>query len=119
MSWTDEERDEVIKRYKESEPTAENSNDTIKEIAVDLGKTVNGVRSILVRKEIYVKKELTAKKTEGTTSTKVNKADALASLKEIMEDNSLTVDAAIIDKLTGKAAIYFTTAIKSLTEKED
>ncbi len=119
MSWTDEEREEVIKQYKDSKPTAENSNDIVKEISDNMDKTVNGVRSILVRAEVYIKKEVKkSEKKESSSGTRVNKTEAIDALKELLESNSLTVDAAIIDKLTGKAAVYFTDTFKVLTQKE-
>jgi hypothetical protein len=82
--------------------------------------TVNGVRAVLVRAGVYIKKTpATGGGTEAkSTSTRVNKADAIKSLKEIILNNSLDVEDDIIDKLTGKAAVYFKGLFEGLTTKE-
>ena len=117
--WTDELRAQVIKSYEEANPTPETSTEIVKEIADDLGRTVNGVRAILVRAEVYIKKDAT-KASSGTksTGTRVNKAEAIAKLNSLITDNSLDLDEDITGKLTGKAALYFATIFEALTVKE-
>lgn len=116
FEWNDENRAEVVKRYKDGEPTAENSMDIVNEIAEDLGATPNGVRMILIKDGSYVKKEPTSTSASGgsTGSKRVSKADAQAALVEAMEAKNLEIDSAIIDKLTGKAATYFAAQFAAL-----
>ena len=109
VDWTDELRAEVVKKYTDAEPTAENSMDIVSEIAEEIGATPNGVRMILMKADVYVKKEPTKSSSSSASSgsKRVSKADAQKELIAAMEAKSLEVDMDIIDKLTGKAAQYF------------
>lgn len=116
--WNDELRAKVIKMYQSKNPTAENSMDIVAEIADEVGKTVNGVRMILSKAEVYVKKAEEPKgKTEKATSTRVNKADSIEALSNIISEFGSEPDEEILGKLTGKAAVYFTQVIKDIVEK--
>lgn len=109
--WTDELKQEIIQEYQERNPTPENSADIVKELAEEYDKTPNGVRRILTIAEVYIKKSPTAsggKASGGGGGTRVNKAEAIASLKSLIEAQGAEVDEAILDKLTGKAAVYLT-----------
>ena len=125
MDWTPELKEQVIKQYLESNPTAENGTEICQAIAEGLDDaTVNGVRIILAKatdadgNKIYISKasgSATKDKDAKPASKRVNKADAVAALVEVIEEAELNVDDDIISKLTGKAAVYFTellTAIK-------
>jgi len=116
MAWTDERKAQAISMYEKAEPTPENSMDIVAEIAEDMEESVNGVRMILSKAGVYVKKDPAApssggqSKTTKTTkaaSTRVSKEDAQAQLVAAIEAAGKTVDSDIISKLTGKAAIYF------------
>lgn len=119
MSWTDEERSDVIKKYEEANPTAETSIDIVKEIADEMGKTTNGVRMILSKASVYI----TASKgtnTQADTSDKpkrISKADAIGTLKTAIEALGLEADEEITSKLTGKAAMYFAEVINKAAEE--
>ena len=121
FEWTDELKAQVIKDYETANPTPETSTEIVKDIADGIdGTTVNGVRGILVRAEVYIKKDAT-KSSSGdkkSTGTRVNKADAIAKLDALITTNSLKLDTDITSKLTGKAAIYFVTTIEALTAEE-
>lgn len=111
MDWTDDTRADVIKKYKEAEPNEENSMDIVKQIAEDLGDGVsaNGVRTILSKAEVYIKKipgKATADATDKPKSTRVNKADQQKALTDLIESLGKEADQDIITKLTGKAAHY-------------
>jgi hypothetical protein len=118
MAWDDEKKAKVIKAYTDAKPTGANSIEIVKQLAEDFGETPNGVRMILSKAEVYVKKEEVAG-TKKTTATKegatarVSKADSLSALIKAVEEVGYTVDNDIIDKLTGKQAIYFTNVIKA------
>ena len=118
--WTEELKVKLIEDYLAAKPTPETSTEIVKVIADEIDMTVNGVRAVLSRAKVYVKKAATkSASADKPASTRVNKADAIASLKEIISNNSMDVDDAIVDKLTGKAAIYFTGIFEGLTSKED
>lgn len=118
--WTDELREQVIKQYTDANPTADNSMEIVKEIAEEIGATPNGVRMVLSKAEVYVKKADSGKKGAGVISaaktTRVSKEDAQNALTEVIEGLGATVDAEIISKMTGKAAVYFTNVLQSLSK---
>lgn len=108
IEWTDELRAQVIKDYKDAEPTPKNSMDIVRKIAEDIGGVPNGVRSILSKAGAYVKTSgiPAAGGTPAAKSTRVNKADAQKALSDLIESLGKEADQSIIDKLTGKAALY-------------
>lgn len=118
--WTDELKEDVVKQYEAAEPTPETSTEIVASIAEDIDMTPNGVRAILVRAGVYVKKTPTTSSSgeSKSGSTRVNKATAIAELKEVISNNSLDVDDDIVDKMTGKAAVYFKGILDSLLTKE-
>lgn len=116
MAWTEELKQQVIDAYQAQNPTAENSLEIIQELAQEYEQSANGVRMILVQAGVYVKKDAAA---SGTTTTKksgggsegtkrVSKESSIAALKEAIKARGKDVDDDILDKLTGKAAIYLT-----------
>lgn len=118
MAWTPEQKAQVIAAYKAGNPTPENSTELIKQIAEDMEQSPNGVRMILVQAEVYVKKEAAtggATKKEGAAegTKRVSKESQIAALAAAIEEVGATVDQEILDKLTGKAAAYFVTVLKS------
>jgi hypothetical protein len=118
--WTQELKDEVIEKYKAENPTPENTVEIVKAIADEMGNdfTVNGVRTILHKADVYVKKTpATGSKTNGE-SKRVNKADAINNLSSLIESNGLEADGDILGKLTGKAAIYFKEIIEKIAKVE-
>ena len=119
--WTDELKEQVVADYEAAGPTPETSTEIVAQIAEDVEMTVNGVRAVLVRAGVYVKKTPAtggSGEAKSTGGTRVNKATAISELKEIIENNSLEVDDSIVDKLTGKAAVYFKGLFEGLTSKE-
>ncbi len=117
--WSDELKEQAIKEYEAENPTPDNSTEIVKKVAENIDMTVNGVRAVLVRAGVYIKKT-PAKGGSDTksTSTRVNKATAIKELKDIISNNSLDVQDDIVDKMTGKAAVYFKGIIEGLTTKE-
>jgi predicted transcriptional regulator len=120
MAWDDAKKQKAVDLYKEGNPTAENSVELVKEIAEELGETPNGVRMILSKAEVYVKKDGTASAGKGSAekkaSTRVSKADSIQALKDVIESTGQEADEEILDKLTGKQAVYFTDVIKALVK---
>ena len=112
---TEERKKEIVAAYVGAEPTPENSIEIVKELAEKFGRTPNSIRMILSKEDVYVKKAPAPKAEGASTGTKrVSKADSIAALKETLEEKNLNVDDDIIDKMTGKAAVYFTDLIKSV-----
>jgi hypothetical protein len=117
-TWTDELKAEVIAKYEGAGPTPENSTEIIKDIAEEIEMSANGVRMVLVQAGVYVKKDPGAApgktKTAGTGDkpARVSKESAIADLTAAIEDMNKPVDADILSKLTGKAAVYFLSVIK-------
>ena len=114
MAWTDEKKAEVIEAYESQSPTPENSMEIVKEIAEEFEESPNGVRMVLTKAGVYVKKAPASggtSKASGAASTRVSKAAAIEALHAAINDAGQDVDEEILNKLTGKAAQYFTTVI--------
>ena len=117
MAWTDEAKEQAIEMYQDAEPTPETSMEIVKDIAEELGESPKGVRMILTKAGVYVRKTPAAKSSGGSTGGgRVSVADAQEKLTSALSDAGIEVDSAIIGKLTGKAAVYFTTVIDSLNK---
>ena len=121
MAWTDEKKAEAVAAYLAAEPTPENSMEIVKEIAEDLEESPNGVRMILTKQGVYIKKDpatsSSAKAAGGSTGgTRVSKAAAQEALIAAITDAGQEVDEEIVSKLTGKAAQYFTTVLNATTQ---
>ena len=116
MAWTDESKAEAVEMYTASEPTPDTSMEVVKEIADELGESPNGVRMILTRAGVYVKKTPASKSTStgSTRGGRVSKADAQDALSAASTDAGMEVDESIISKLTGKAAVYLTGIVEKL-----
>jgi len=105
--WTDELKQKVVDAYMAHEPTPDTTMDIVKEVADEVGKTANGVRMILTKANVYVKKVVgSTTKTSGDKAARVNKTEAIATLKKAIEDMGKEVDDDIVDRFTGKAAVY-------------
>jgi transposase-like protein len=118
-TWTDELKQEVIAKYEGAGPTPENSTEIIKDIAEEIEMSPNGVRMVLVQAGVYVKKDPSTASPSKTKTTaagdkpaRVSKESAIADLTAAIEEAGKTVDADILSKLTGKAAVYFLGVIK-------
>lgn len=118
MAWTEELKKQVVEMYEKEEPTPETSTEIIKNIAEELEQSPNGVRMVLVQAGVYVKKDAATTPTKGATKTegskRISKETAIGGLKKIIADKGGTVDDEILDKLTGKAAVYLTSVISGI-----
>ena len=117
MAWTDESKAQAVEMYTAEEATPENSMEIVKEIAAELSESPNGVRMILTRAGVYVKKTPATKSTSsgsGGGGGRVSVADAQQAVTDAISDAGMEADAAIISKLTGKAANYFAEVITKL-----
>ena len=118
MAWDDAKKAKAVSMYEAGNPTAENSVELVKSISEELGESPNGVRMILIKAEVYVKKEPAtgAKKTAASADGKtvrVSKEASQARLVEAITAAGHAVNDEIISKLTGKAAVYFAEILES------
>jgi transposase-like protein len=115
MAWTDENKAEAVDLYTTEDPTPETSMEIVKTIADTLGESPNGVRMILTKAGVYVKKApATSSAKSNGGGSRVSKADAQQTLKDALSDAGQNIDGDIIDKLTGKAAVYFAGVINAM-----
>lgn len=111
-TWTDELREQAVALYLEGHPTPETSTEIVTDVADEMNFSPNSVRMILSKAGVYVAKTPTASKsTSSGGSKRVNKQEALESLRTAITDAGKEVDEEIVGKLTGKAAIYFTSLL--------
>ena len=117
MAWDDDKKAAVIAAYEEQNPTPENSMEIVKEIADEYEESPNGVRMILSKAGVYVKKTPAASGS-GTSSnggsSRVSKAAAQEALVAALTDVGAEIDNDIVEKLTGKAAQYFAGVIGAI-----
>jgi len=119
VAWDDDKKAQAVSMYEEAEPTPETSMEIVKDIAEELDESPNGVRMILTKAGVYVKKTPAAKSSGSTTGgggTRVSKAAAAEALIAALGDAGQPVDEEIIAKLTGKASQYFTSIITAINE---
>lgn len=118
MAWTDEKKEEVVAAYEAAEPTAETSVEIVKQIAEEFEESPNGVRMILTKAGVYIKKSPAASGSSAGGSNggggRVSKAAAQEALSAAIKDAGQEADEEIISKLTGKAAQYFTAVITNI-----
>jgi hypothetical protein len=114
MAWDDNKKAQAVDLYTELEPTPETSMEIVKDVADSLGESPNGVRMILTRAGVYVKKAPTSSSSNSTGGSRVSKADAQSALSDAIQDAGQEIDQGIIDRLTGKAAVYFTNIITTM-----
>ena len=119
VAWDDDKKAEAVTLYEAASPTPETSMEIVKDIAEELDESPNGVRMILTKAGVYVKKTPAAKSSggaTGTASTRVSKAAAAEALIAALSDAGQPVDEEIIAKLTGKASQYFTSILVAINE---
>jgi len=118
VAWDDDKKAQAVSMYEEAEPTPETSMEIVKDIAEELDESPNGVRMILTKAGVYVKKTPATKSSGGSTGggTRVSKAAAAEALIAALGDAGQEVDEEIIGKLTGKASQYFTKVITAINE---
>ena len=118
MAWDDDKKAQAVSMYEAADPTPETSMEIVKGIADELEESPNGVRMVLTKAGVYVKKTPAsggASKSSGSTGgTRVSKAAAVEALTAAISDAGQEVDEEILSKLTGKAAQYFTTVITAI-----
>jgi len=76
MAWDDDKKAQAVTMYEEQDPTPETSMEIVKDIAEELDESPNGVRMILTKAGVYVKKSPATNGNGGSTggSGRVSKA---------------------------------------------
>ena len=119
LAWTDEKKQEVIEAYEAANPTPETSMEIVTDLAEEFEESPNGVRMILTKAGVYVKKApASGAKGNGEAKsggTRISKAAAQEQLVAALEGAGATVDEDIVQRLTGKAANYFTSVINLIS----
>lgn len=120
VAWDDDKRQKAVSLYEEAEPTAENTVEIVKQIAEELDESPNGVRAVLTKAGVYIKKTGGTSKSTGDSSsstggTRVTKAKAKEDLVAAINTIGGEVDDEIIDRMTGKAMQYFTGILSSVS----
>jgi hypothetical protein len=118
MAWDDDKKAAVIAAYENSEPTPETSMEIVKELAEEYSESPNGVRMILTKAGVYVKKAPVSggggAAKASTGGGRVSKAAAIETLTGAITDAGQEADEEILSKLTGKAAQYFAGIIAAI-----
>ena len=117
VAWEQDKKDAVVAAYEQAGPTPENSMEIVKEIAEEFEESPNGVRMVLSKAGVYVKKASAAGPTSnGTGAPRVSKAAAQDSLVAAISDIGAEIDLEIINKMTGKATVYFTGVLSNVRD---
>ncbi|MAD72583.1 MAG: hypothetical protein CL973_02175 [Euryarchaeota archaeon] len=122
MAWDDDKKAAVIEAYENANPTPETSMEVVKDIAEEYDESPNGVRMVLSKAGVYIKKTPASGSSSSSTkapSTRVSKAAAQEALTAAIVDAGKEVDEDVISKLTGKAAMYFVSILSNGTPEED
>ena len=115
MAGDDEKKAQAVAMYEGANPTPENSMEVVKDLADELDESPNGVRMILTKAGVYIKKAASSKSASGGTASKrVSKADSQDELISAITDAGQTADEDIITKLSGKACLYMASVIKKI-----
>ena len=115
MAWDDDKKAAVIEAYENADPTPETSMEIVKDIADEYNESPNGVRMVLSKAGVYIKKTPAASGAKSSGGgTRVSKAAAQESLIAALTDAGQDVDEDVVSKLTGKAAQYFAGVIAAL-----
>ena len=121
MAWDDDKRAAAVEAYEKANPTPENSMEIVKQIADDMGESANGVRMVLTKAGVYIKKSegsasSSSSKAAASGGTRVSKAAAQDAITAALRDAGQEIDEDVVGKLTGKAAMYFANIINKLNK---
>ena len=113
MAWDEDKKQQAIDMYTAEEATPETSMEIVKDIAEELGESPNGVRMILTRAGVYVRKNPVSGSTGSTGGGRVSKAECHQMLSDAVSNLGGSLDMSIIDKISGKAAKHIAEEISS------
>ena len=120
---TPELKEEIILEYKArmaefpEEERPDKTMDIVKELSNEYGLSVNGVRMLLMKASVYIKKAEKAKVTASDKPKRMSKEAAHAALKDAIEAGGVEANMEVITKLSGVAAQYLASTIISIISK--
>ena len=123
--FTEELKEEVILEYKsrmaefapEDQPL--HTLDVVKELAAEYDSSANGIRMLLSKAGVYIKKADAPKATTSTAPKRMSKEAAHQALSDAIESFGIEVNKEIISKLSGVAAQYLSTVLIAVTLKAE
>ena len=114
MAWEEDKKKQAIEMYTDEEPTPETSMEIVKLVAEELNESPNGVRMILTRAGVYIKKNPSAGNSSSKTGGgRVSKAECHQMLVDAVGSHGGSLDMDIISKISGKAAKHIAEQIVS------
>ena len=114
MAWDEDKKQQAVDMYTAEDATPETSMEIVKDIAEELGESPNGVRMILTRAGVYIKKNPSAGNSSGKTGGgRVSKAECHQMLVDAVGSLGGALDMDIISKISGKAAKHIAEQIVS------
>lgn len=119
---TEELKEELVLEYKSrleefpEEERADRTMDVVKELATEYGMSPNGIRMILMKRNVYIKKSEKPKATLEKPK-RMSKEAAHAALKDAIEAGGCTADMDVISKLSGVAAQYLASTVITILSK--
>jgi hypothetical protein len=117
MAWDDEKKGQAVSMYEGADPAPETSMEIVHEIAEELEESPNGVRMILTKAGVYIKKSPAKKSgSSGEGSKRVSKQECHDALSSAIIDAGQEADEDIITKLSGKAAKYLADVINKVNK---
>lgn len=120
---TKELKEEIILEYKARMaeiPEEERPNHTLRivaELAAEYGISVNGIRMVLMKAEVYIKKSEKPKVEASDKPKRMSKEAAHNALRDAIEAGGVEPDMDAISKLSGVAAQYLATTIIAIISK--
>lgn len=114
---SDEVKQEVIMEYKSRMSEYEESQrpvhtlEVVKELAAEYDSTPNGIRMLLQKEGVYIKKSTTASTSASSAPKRMSKEAAHQALKDAISATGQVPNEEVITKLSGVAAQYLTTVV--------
>ena len=92
MAWDDDKKAAVIEAYENAEPTPETSMEIVKDIADEFNESPNGVRMVLSKAGVYIKKTPAASGAEAPFFTVQALTSFAPAVKYVCNPNKLYAD---------------------------
>lgn len=123
--FTEELKEEVILEYKSrmSEFSEEDQPlhtlDVVKDLATEYGSSANGIRMLLSKAGVYIKKADAPKVSANAAPKRMSKEAAHQALADAIESFGIEPNKEIISKLSGVAAQYLSTVLVTVILKAE
>lgn len=124
VTQTPELKEEIILEYKArmgeiaEEERPNHTLAVVADLASEYGLSVNGVRMLLMKANVYIKKSEKPKSAPSDKPKRMSKEGAHTALKDAIEAGGAEADMEIITKLSGVAAQYLAATIITIISKD-